>query len=223
MAELFVGPTPSPHERAAAFIAALPRLHIYDLRRNLDDSCPVCLVPLTMVLAEDDSDIGDAGVTKLEGCGHMFCRRDMDKRTGECAPLLWMYPAADQENVNPADYSDDESSDDEFIPDDDNYHDDTDGLSDFGMDAEMDMEMDELWADGDDEYYEDEDESGGEYEDPIERMETDWGLSEGDTSSEGDSGYPLDELVDDDIAVSVAGEDAGTSSDNAAPVAEEPK
>lgn len=97
MAELFVGPTPSPHERAAAFIAALPRLHIYDLRRNLDDSCPVCLVPLTMVLAEgagcampllvmglpcaiinfvDDSDIGDAGVTKLEGCGHMFCRRE---------------------------------------------------------------------------------------------------------------------------------------------------
>lgn len=66
------------------------------------------------------------------------------------------------------------------------------------MDAEMDMEMDELWADGDDEYYEDEDESGGEYEDPVERMETDWGLSEGDTSSEGDSGYPLDELVDDD-------------------------
>lgn len=65
------------------------------------------------------------------------------------------------------------------------------------MDAEMDMEMDELWADGDDEYYEDEDESEGEYGDPVERMETDWGLSEGDTSSEGDSGYPLDELVDD--------------------------
>ena len=52
MANLFEGPIPSPHERAAAFIASLPRLHIYDLRRNLDDSCPVCLVPLTMVLAE---------------------------------------------------------------------------------------------------------------------------------------------------------------------------
>lgn len=52
MAELFEGPILSPQERAAAFIAALPRLHIYDLRRNLDDSCPVCLVPLTMVLAE---------------------------------------------------------------------------------------------------------------------------------------------------------------------------
>ncbi|KAF7432823.1 hypothetical protein PC9H_004766 [Pleurotus ostreatus] len=222
MAELFVGPTSSPHERAAAFIAALPRLHIYDLRRNLDDSCPVCLVPLTMVLAEDDSDIGDAGVTKLEGCGHMFCRRDLSVWIrglhGNCPTCRHVFL-----DVNPADYSDDESSDDEFIPDDDNYHDDTDGLSDFGMDAEMDMEMDELWADGDDEYYEDEDESGGEYEDPVERMETDWGLSEGDTSSEGDSGYPLDELVDDDIAVSVAGEDAGTRSDNAALVAEEPK
>lgn len=52
----------------------------------LEDNCPICLVPFLEILntpqdskpnSSSTSLEDDAGVTKLEGCGHIFCRREL--------------------------------------------------------------------------------------------------------------------------------------------------
>ncbi|KAJ8475146.1 hypothetical protein ONZ45_g15712 [Pleurotus djamor] len=167
----------------------------------------------------------ESGVTKLTACGHIFCRKDLIAWIrglhGSCPTCRHIFL-----DVRPISDSDDESSDGgEYVPDDDVH--DTDNLSEFDTELEMDMEMDELWADGDDEYEEGDPieceevyESEGEYDDESvgecgeEFMDDDMGLSEGDTSSEMDLGYPVDEIMDDDISITVAGEDTPLYSDN---------
>jgi len=66
----------SPRDRIEAFLQSLPVLD-KDSDLVLEDSCPICLMPFTSIFAEDCSAEPEiAGVTKLTGCGHMFCRRE---------------------------------------------------------------------------------------------------------------------------------------------------
>lgn len=66
-------------------IQALPSLTAQDI--PLDESCPICLNKFSSILEAEVDDEAEsitsslapkhpelAGVTKLEGCGHMFCR-----------------------------------------------------------------------------------------------------------------------------------------------------
>lgn len=56
-------------------IDSLPVLTENDI--NAEDSCPICLVPFSTILSDPDS-----GVTKLDACNHIFCRK-------EC--VVWFY------------------------------------------------------------------------------------------------------------------------------------
>lgn len=71
-------------QRIARAIVSLPTLTANHV--PLDDSCPICLVPFPSILdgsAQNEGFLHSAlapkpiqlgGVTKLEGCGHIFCR-----------------------------------------------------------------------------------------------------------------------------------------------------
>ncbi|OBZ77134.1 hypothetical protein A0H81_03717 [Grifola frondosa] len=76
------------HERIKRIIARLPVLTKKDV--PLDDSCPICLNPFDAILegkvhdegafageAPEAADSELGGITKLEGCGHFFCRADL--------------------------------------------------------------------------------------------------------------------------------------------------
>ena len=66
----------SPQDRIEAFLQSLPVLD-KDSDLVLEDSCPICLMPFNSIFAEDCSAEPEiAGVTKLTGCGHVFCRRE---------------------------------------------------------------------------------------------------------------------------------------------------
>jgi hypothetical protein len=43
---------------------------------NADDSCPICLVPFSSILSDPES-----GVTKLDACNHIFCRKEYVSRS----------------------------------------------------------------------------------------------------------------------------------------------
>lgn len=62
-------------QRIERAIQRLPTLAAADVPK--DDSCPICLVPFSGILSgevplPESKEL--AGVTKLEGCGHVFCR-----------------------------------------------------------------------------------------------------------------------------------------------------
>lgn len=43
----------------------------------LQDSCPICLIPFTDFFDDGGDNLTpDCGVTKLDGCGHIFCRNE---------------------------------------------------------------------------------------------------------------------------------------------------
>jgi len=66
----------SPQDRIEIFLESLPVLN-KDSDVVLEDSCPICLMPFSSIFAEDCSAEPElAGVTKLMGCGHIFCRRE---------------------------------------------------------------------------------------------------------------------------------------------------
>lgn len=66
----------SPQDRIEMFLESLPVLN-KDSDLVLEDSCPICLMPFASIFAEDCSTEPEiAGVTKLAGCGHTFCRRE---------------------------------------------------------------------------------------------------------------------------------------------------
>jgi hypothetical protein len=66
----------SPQDRIEAFLQSLPVLD-KDSDLVLEDSCPICLMPFSSIFTEDCSAEPEiAGVTKLIGCGHIFCRRE---------------------------------------------------------------------------------------------------------------------------------------------------
>lgn len=65
-----------PQDRIEIFLESLPVLN-KDSDVVLEDSCPICLMPFASIFAEDCSaEPQMAGVTKLTGCGHVFCRRE---------------------------------------------------------------------------------------------------------------------------------------------------
>lgn len=51
------------------FIAGLPVLTRSDV--DEEELCAICLVPFEEYFADSEK-----GVTKLEGCGHIFCRQE---------------------------------------------------------------------------------------------------------------------------------------------------
>jgi hypothetical protein len=71
---------PSVSDRLRIAIDSLPVLGEKDI--PLEESCPICLVSFSSIMTaqtELDSSEGidlKGGITKLEGCGHMFCRKE---------------------------------------------------------------------------------------------------------------------------------------------------
>lgn len=70
-------------ERVALAISRLPTLTKNEI--PLDDACPICLISLSSIYEGRSQDEGTlvgltaqpislSGVTKLDGCGHVFCR-----------------------------------------------------------------------------------------------------------------------------------------------------
>lgn len=61
-------------QRIERAILTLPTLAAKDVPP--DDTCPICLTAFSTIIdaPAEDSDADTAGVTKLEGCGHLFCR-----------------------------------------------------------------------------------------------------------------------------------------------------
>ena len=66
----------TPEQRIERAIEKLPTLAVQDV--PLEDSCPICLMSFSSIFSGEN--IGPeapgelSGVTKLQGCGHVFCR-----------------------------------------------------------------------------------------------------------------------------------------------------
>jgi len=86
--DIFSGPDP----RIDGLITKLPKLTEHDLALlDLSDAnCPICFVPFTSILAEEEHALAmdnspavvpeELGVTKLnQSCGHIYCRKDIVK------------------------------------------------------------------------------------------------------------------------------------------------
>jgi len=146
-------------ERMGLAISRLPILKKEEI--PLDDTCPICLNLFSHILEgtvqTDSTLVGLApkhlvlgGVTKLEGCGHIFCRVDLIdwilSRHGTCPACRHMfcnlgtYSDSDAESIPDGDYV---PGDDEDEDDDDGFM-DTDGFTDAeGWNSEIDeMDMD---------------------------------------------------------------------------------
>lgn len=60
----------SSHTIIQLAISKLPTLTTDNV--PLDDSCPICLTTFESVFSEEPH----SGVTKLDGCGHLFCKKE---------------------------------------------------------------------------------------------------------------------------------------------------
>ncbi|TBU48996.1 hypothetical protein BD309DRAFT_948271 [Dichomitus squalens] len=183
-------------ERIQLAISRLPSLTKEQI--PTDDPCPICLNPFDSILdgktreelggdpAPDSDDL--AGVTKLVGCGHIFCKACLVEwirgRHGSCPSCRRIFSS-----LKPPSDSDNESSDGDYVPGDDEEDDEDDGFFDsdgfmetdsvfddmdiedsisVGAEAEMDADEDDLW----------------EEEAANVRMEDEnWGLSDGASDS----------------------------------------
>jgi len=84
MDELDVNVFLTTQDRIRLVIEKLPTLTADHV--NLDDSCAICLTGFAFILNDEaelkasdqyDAELGlEAGVTKLVGCGHLFCRKE---------------------------------------------------------------------------------------------------------------------------------------------------
>ncbi|KIJ20189.1 hypothetical protein PAXINDRAFT_7444 [Paxillus involutus ATCC 200175] len=123
-----------------------------------DECCAICLMPFTSILAGDYShehdnvDDVEGGVTKVDGCGHIFCRKDLVEWIRGCvSTVLIGFPG----DIQPLAESDAESSDGEYLPDEDDEDDDEEEEDDFfgGDDfdefevEEMEVDLDDIWDD----------------------------------------------------------------------------
>ncbi|KAG0709578.1 hypothetical protein DFH29DRAFT_884765 [Suillus ampliporus] len=116
-----------------------------------DESCAICLTPFDAILAGEMPQEGEIedGVTKVMGCGHLFCRKDLSEWIrnfhGSCPTCR--HPFLD---IKPYTESDAESSDDEYIPDEDeDEEDDFFGMDDFDDEfevEEMEVDLDDIWG-----------------------------------------------------------------------------
>ncbi|PSR75031.1 hypothetical protein PHLCEN_2v9361 [Hermanssonia centrifuga] len=133
----------------------------------LQDSCPICLMTFSSIVdgsAQSEGSLAESshvqlsGVTKLEGCGHVFCRVEyVILKAGFTSLIEWIRgrhgtcPACRHTflDVKPPSDSDNESSDGDYIPGDDEDEDeddgflDTDGFTDTDeFDFEVGMDID---------------------------------------------------------------------------------
>ncbi|KAF5322239.1 hypothetical protein D9619_000312 [Psilocybe cf. subviscida] len=225
----------APRQRIQEALALLPVVQKSDLLGagvDLEEPCPICLVPLSTVFAEgeaaaqaraekkasaksneekEDDEVEEevlTGVTKLVGCGHVFCRRDLTQwirsHHGNCPTCRDTFM-----DLRPVDYEDDESSDGgEYVPDDFEDEED-DGFLDIDVDGYTDTEGEDFpvetmeldvdafyppdadedgFAAGDSEMGDAPDEfadGGEEYEDEDVDVEfaEEWGLTDGESES----------------------------------------
>ncbi|EKM51510.1 uncharacterized protein PHACADRAFT_261699 [Phanerochaete carnosa HHB-10118-sp] len=99
-------------EAIEAFISSLPKLSEHDLIsfNEAESSCPICLNQFRTIVTEEEmalamdspaTPVQALGVTKLHGCGHIFCRKDilnwLDQGRNTCPscrhPLIPNLPA----------------------------------------------------------------------------------------------------------------------------------
>ncbi|RDB22570.1 hypothetical protein Hypma_010247 [Hypsizygus marmoreus] len=179
-------------DRIKLIIDSLPVISVQDLP-DTDDSCPICLTSFSSLFA--DRTDPEAGVTKLIACNHIFCKKDLiqwiQSLHGNCPTCRHTFL-----DIIPPSESDDESSDGgEYIPNerDEDFEDededgfmDTDDFSDaFGYATEEDLEMDNA-----DEWGDEAREIDADMEDAAEDIEEDaseWGLTDGESSSMSES------------------------------------
>ncbi|KII94821.1 hypothetical protein PLICRDRAFT_193049 [Plicaturopsis crispa FD-325 SS-3] len=203
------------YERAAHAISSLPALPRDAV--PVDDACAICLVPFKDILEVEDALEEDAeewggrgGVTKVEGCGHMFCMQDLVEWIrnlhGSCPTCRHEFL-----DIRPPSESDGESSDGgEYMPGDDDEDDEEDEEEDDGFLDTDGFDVDEMDMEFDDEM-----DGGGAWgADGIEE----WGSTDGDTPSEADMDEPLDIA---DIEVGIM--EGASSFDGSDDPLEEPK
>ncbi|KIP07680.1 hypothetical protein PHLGIDRAFT_117858 [Phlebiopsis gigantea 11061_1 CR5-6] len=189
-------------QRIERAIQKLPTLAAADVPK--DDSCPICLVPFSGILSGEAPPPESkelAGVTKLGGCGHVFCRLDLIEwirgRHGTCPTCRHSFL-----DVKPVSESDYESSDEDYIPGEDDFDEDediefefTDNESDFNLELDPRALQDFVDALA---HLAGEDEVDGD-------SMRNWGLSDGDSISDEDLSFiPHDgpnEVDDEDIFV----------------------
>ncbi|KAI0723108.1 hypothetical protein C8Q76DRAFT_721605 [Earliella scabrosa] len=186
----------SVQERIQLAISRLPVLSKDEI--PLDDSCPICINPFEAILdgkareglgEESPQDDELAGVTKLVGCGHIFCKACLVEwirgRHGTCPSCRNVFSS-----IRPPSDSDNESSDGDYVPGDDEEDDEDDGFFDSDdafMETEsafddMDIEED-LDPDADMEEDVDVDLDVDLWEEEAANASMDnWGLSDGDGS-----------------------------------------
>ncbi|KAG7449315.1 uncharacterized protein BT62DRAFT_992354 [Guyanagaster necrorhizus] len=198
----------------------------------LQDSCPICLIPFSDFFDDGDNLAPDCGVTKLDGCGHIFCRKDLTEwiRTlhGSCPTCRHIFL-----DIRPPSESDDESSDGgEYIP-----NDDEDDEAFYGeVEYEDFIEVDEDLIDIDPDDYSPVDEMDLDMYRTWQMQERDdfegeWGLTdaESDSPSEGDMSWNESDrdnsmAGEDNVAVNEAGNEADDATSNLTrDVEDEPK
>ncbi|KZT13066.1 uncharacterized protein LAESUDRAFT_754084 [Laetiporus sulphureus 93-53] len=164
------------HGRALAAILQLPVLNRDEI--PIEDSCPICLNSLGDICsgsiqnegtyqeyhAEAAQEIPLSGVTKLVGCGHMFCRVDLIEWIrclhGTCPTCRHQFA-----NIRPVSESDNESSDGDYMPNEDEEEEDEDD-GNITIDVDEDdfeaFEMDMSFMDTDEDETEDSAETGSD-------------------------------------------------------------
>ena len=60
--------------RISRLIDSLPTLTKDDV--DIHDYCPICFVDFKTILDDNDSESEPAGITRLVGCSHVFCRKE---------------------------------------------------------------------------------------------------------------------------------------------------
>ncbi|KAF9226487.1 hypothetical protein BS17DRAFT_764743 [Gyrodon lividus] len=122
-----------------------------------DEFCAICLMPFASILSgeypheNEKVNAEGGGVTKVTGCGHMFCRKDLVEWIKGChgsCPTC-RHPFLD---IQPLVESDAESSDGEYVPDEDEEEEEDDflGGDDFEEEfdvEEMEVDLDDIWDD----------------------------------------------------------------------------
>ncbi|KAF9006427.1 hypothetical protein BDQ17DRAFT_282645 [Cyathus striatus] len=64
----------SVQDRIRIAIEHLPHLSLDQF--HLDESCPICLFSFQTILSQNQQ-FQDIAITKVPGCGHVFCRKDL--------------------------------------------------------------------------------------------------------------------------------------------------
>ncbi|EGN93086.1 hypothetical protein SERLA73DRAFT_163758 [Serpula lacrymans var. lacrymans S7.3] len=142
-------------QRIQLAVADLPQVSAEDIPQ--DESCPICLLSFAKILSEEQELEGagdeaeEKGITRLTSCGHMFCRNDLAEWIrsfhGSCPTCRHSF----LDVQIPVD-SDGESSDGDYMPDEEDEEEedeflDTDGFND-EFEVEMEIDMDSMWDDG---------------------------------------------------------------------------